>query len=131
MINYEEDLKILPVKKIDQKYFTDAMDFLNHYGIIECLREYSEINLNLNKVTFNVFKEWMIENGNLDRELPRVNKQDELVGLSVALTDCDVSELITIKQLQEYLDENEELDKFVVEINKFVPALRDLEKRSI
>jgi len=67
----------------------------------------------------------------LDRELLRLNKQDELVCLSVALTDCDVSELITIKQLQEHLDENEELDKFVTEINKFVPALKDLEKRSI
>ena len=131
MLNYEEDLKILPVKQIDQKYFIDAMDFLDHYGIIECLREYSEINIDLNKVTFSIFKEWLIENGNLDKELPRLNKQDELVGLSIALTDCDISELITIRQLQEYLDENEELEKFVDEINKFIPALRDLEKRSI
>jgi len=131
MFNYEEDLKILPVKEIDQKYFIDSMDFLNYYGIIECLREYSEINIDLNKVTFIVFKEWLIENGNLDKELPRLNKQDELVGLSVALTDCDIFELITIRQLQEHLDENEELEKFVVEINKFIPVLKDLEKRSI
>ncbi|CAJ1180111.1 hypothetical protein LCR01_19400 [Companilactobacillus crustorum] len=84
MENASNKLDFRPLDKVDMAYMDAAMTFLEEYELIEYLNDTLRCEINLDKLEFNHFKEWLVLVGNPARKLSFNPKK--MVSFSLGLT---------------------------------------------